>query len=89
MALQKDFTLKNGLVIPNAYIKIETCTSTKESASARVGVYVNKAYAEQGEAVFEHYHIFKPNYSTDAINLWEQAYEFIKTLPEYEGAENV
>ena len=89
MALSKNWKLENGLEIPNAYIKVATVATTKKSATVRIEVFVNREYAEKGESVYEVCYIFSPDFSTGSTNMWEQAYEYIKTLPEYEGAENV
>ena len=88
MALQKKYKLKNGLVVSKAYIKVSTITSTKDSASALVSVYVDKDHANT-EPVHRSIYLFKPDYTDDAENVWKQAYEFLKTIPEFEGAKNV
>jgi hypothetical protein len=88
MALQKNFTLNNGLEVPNAYIKIETLSSTKESATARIGVYVSKEKIQNG-SVYEQYRIFTPDFTDEADNLWKQCYKYLKSLPEFAGAEDI
>lgn len=89
MALKKDYVLSNGLVVNGAYIKIDTCSSTKSSATARFGIYKDKEFAKKGQSICDQYHIFQPDYSDGAMNLWKQGYENLKTLPEFAEAVDV
>lgn len=89
MALKKNWKLNNGLEVPNAYIRIISCAATKTDATVLVGVFINKEYADKGESVEQSYWLFKPSFNDESKNLWKQAYIFLKTLPQFEEAENV
>lgn len=79
--------------IANAYIKVATVTGSKEYASAVVFVYAEKPVIAKNpdeqipffpvdEATFH----FTPSVSSEAKNFIAQAYEHLKTLPEFDGA---
>jgi hypothetical protein len=63
----------------DAYIKVESIRSTKSDASVLVSFNI-------GESSFERVYGFTP--SMDGGNFIKQAYEYIKALPEFEGAED-
>lgn len=86
MALKKDFEItKRGfdgsLVAKDAYIKTESVGGTKFSVSAEISIT-----SKDGELIEKKYCVFQPN--MDGPNFIKQAYEHIKTLPEFEGAED-
>lgn len=83
MALTKDVVLNNGLVAPQAYIRVEEINIYKGKMSFEVKKYTDTS---------------KPYFSTDSIsceynlngdNPYIQAYEHIKTIPEYQGAKDI
>lgn len=97
MALQKDWPYKlvNGLdpwgdqretdgVVRDVYIKVEAVVATKNRATA--GVSFAKS---SGDGLLK----FPKNYSfvvsLDGKNFIEQAYEHLKTLPEFQNARDV
>jgi hypothetical protein len=64
-------------VVVDAYIKVVEVTSTKENTSAKVVFSDSKLKLEK------HY-LFTPD--MDGKNFIAQAYEHLKTLPEFAGA---
>lgn len=63
----------------NAYIKVERVNASKESASADV------SFAEGDKSTSSSY-TFTPN--LDGGNFIKQAYDYLKTLPEFAGAQD-
>lgn len=87
MALQKTITLNNGLVAENAYIRIDTVSGYKGGIEVSVNSYISKTAFASGQGYLEQkIHGFIPNVADDAPNFIKQGYEYLKTLPEFEGA---
>jgi hypothetical protein len=83
MALKKQITLKSNfgddVTFNEAYIKVETLIGNK--TQIRIDVSVHK---KQGEQIVDRKnYFFTPN--LDGNNFIAQAYEHIKTLPEFAG----
>ena len=83
MALKKQITLKSNfgddVTFNEAYIKVETLIGNK--TQIRIDVSVHK---KQGEQIVDRKnYFFAPN--LDGNNFIAQAYEHIKTLPEFAG----
>jgi hypothetical protein len=82
MALKKSFEISKGLVASDAYIRVE-CVSIVhgQQSGATVHVYVNDQAKEPVKVLcygFQHSH--------EAGSAVAQAYNHIKTLPEFAGA---
>jgi hypothetical protein len=73
--------LDNGqtIVTMNAYIKVDRVSANKDSASADVSF-------TEGEKKTSSSYTFKPN--LDGGNFIKQAYDYLKTLPEFAGAQD-
>jgi hypothetical protein len=84
MALKKQTTLKSNfgddVTFKDAYIKVETLIGDK--TQIRVDVAVHKKQNEQ--VVDRKNYFFTPD--LDGNNFIAQAYEHLKTLPEFDGA---
>jgi hypothetical protein len=84
MALKKQITLKSNfgddVLFNDAYIKIENVTGNK--LQIRADVSIHKKVDEQ--IIERTYYAFVP--SMDGGNFIKQAYEHLKTLPEFAGA---
>lgn len=63
----------------DCYVKVVDVAGGKESAQARV------RYAS-GLSMFERFFDFTPSVADDAANFIEQAYVYLKTLPEFADA---
>lgn len=81
MAIKKNITTEAGLTATDAYIRvIKIDISQKQNAVAELSFGVNEdAMPFQYKAV-----AFQFNLAGD--NPWKQAYNYIKTLPEYQDA---
>jgi hypothetical protein len=83
MALEKNYTLGiagKQVVFANAYIKVDQQEGTKE----KVRFAVNAVTTKDGELIERKVYEFVPN--LDGGNFIAQAYEHLKTLPEFAGA---
>jgi len=81
MALKKTYQ-RDGVTITDAYIKVGNINGTKNWFSFTVEIKGNA----EAPAVMEETHSFAP--SMDGGNFVKQAYDYLKTLPEYAGAED-
>lgn len=85
MALKITKKMDNGIVVADAYAKIVSAGSSKTSTNIRVAFYVDP---KQEVPFYEHEYVFKPNMTNKGKNMWKQGYEYLKTLPEFEEAED-
>lgn len=84
MALIADLNLDNGLVINNAYFRIEIFSGTEENVSFILNAYVNQdAFEEKRPPVAEFSYRMEFDKSR---NLFSQMYEYLMGLPEFESA---
>ena len=85
MALQKSLTLTDNfgeeIQFPNAYIRVETVTATKTQATAEVVICKNAGDKQLSNKFYS----FQANLDSGANHI-KQAYQFLKTLPEFSGA---
>ena len=79
--------LDSGINVKQSYARIETVIGNKSKLSVYLDYYVNKESADRGVPSFNRtVHEFIPN-SDDASERWDkQAYEHIKSLPEFANA---
>jgi hypothetical protein len=83
MALKKTIELTlygEKIFLQNAYIKVDRVSGNKTQVELKYVVYSKK----DGEIVEEKFAYFSPN--MDGENFVKQAYEHLKTLPEFAGA---
>jgi hypothetical protein len=80
MALQKNIETAQGLNVNNAYIRVEDISLNKDLMHINIKTYVSveKPYLSTG--------VFSCAYSLEGQNPFKQAYEYLKTLPEFSGA---
>lgn len=91
MALRKniDFTpngFDSAATLTGAYFRIDNVSGNKEMLSVTVVAYNDKDGKKLPAQVKSHN--FKPSVGTGAKDFIAQAYEHIKALPEYAGAED-
>jgi len=83
MALTKNITLKNNFdedsVFANSYIRVDKVIAGKSSMVASVGFYKTK----DGATITTQHHECPVN--LDGGNFIKQAYDHLKTLPEFAG----
>lgn len=84
MALTQTITLKNNFgedsVFANAYLRIDRIEATKHLASAQLGFY------KEGGQEFLSSTTLSFALSLDGGNFIQQAYEHLKSLPEFADA---
>lgn len=87
MALQMNYQTQdqfgNNVVLSNCYIKVSKVSGDKNTVSAYVDFIIN---SEDGGAI-QRLHKFSPD--MNGANFIQQAYEHLKTLPEFAGAADV
>ena len=88
MALQKNYVVTKdnftgSLTASNAYFKVRDVTASKTSASMIVDVFTSQGGTGLDAIKYEFV------VSLDGNNFIAQAYEHLKTLPEFAGATDV
>lgn len=90
MALEKTVTVSNGLSVPNAYIRIDSIGGYKGRLDVSVNSYVSKEAFNSDQAYLEQQiHHFVPSVDEGSPNFIKQAYEYLKTLPEFSESVDV
>jgi hypothetical protein len=81
MALKKDIDSQFGITINDAYIRVENISFDKSKAM----MFFVRTYAKQNfPALSEQQMVL--SYSMNGANPYVQAYEYLKTLPEFANA---
>jgi hypothetical protein len=88
MALTATLTLTDNfgvdVTLTDLYVRVDRIDGGKQSAIITAGLY-----REAGaELVANSTYTFQPSVAGDASNFIAQAYEHLKALPEFEGAED-
>lgn len=84
MALKCDVELESGLMIPDAYLRIETFSGSETHVNFNLSVYINKTSFDEKKPP-----VTQINYGMEFDkdrNLFSQMYSYLRTLPEYEDA---
>lgn len=90
MALQQNEQLQNGLIVNNAYIRIDTVSGYKNEITMSVNSYVSRQdFLENKPYLEQKFYKFTPNTSSDGNEMWSQGYEHLKKLDEYKEALDV
>lgn len=93
MALQLTFTAATGMVITDAYIKVDEYSCGKDNVvNARLRAYASYQAAQDGLAHIEGSEdiiSFTADYDDSAVNTKMQIYEHTKTLDKYADAIDV
>ena len=79
MALQKTITFK-GITVSGAYIKIQSFSGSKELL--KFDVATHSRIGEQTIAITS----FEMPYNIEGANPIKQAYDYLKSLPEFTGS---
>jgi hypothetical protein len=80
MALQKNIETVQGLNVSDAYIRVESISLSKSLMHINTKTYVSV------EKPCLSTDVFSCEYSLEGDNPIKQAYEYLKTLPEFSGA---
>ena len=83
MALQKDITTPSGIAVSQAYCRVGLVSLTKETLNFSLMFYANTEKAPFDERTFT------CAYNLNGSNPISQAYVYLKTLPEFQSAEDV
>ena len=84
MALINDIELESGLVIGNAYHRIDSYKGTERYLAFIVNIYINEEAFDEGKPPIT-YKEYGLSYNKDR-NLFSQMYEYLRSLPEYADA---
>lgn len=83
MALQATITTNQGITVSSAYCRVADVSLSKDTMSFSLWLYADKE-----KAPFEK-KTFTSAYDLNGSNPIKQAYEHLKTLPEFAGATDV
>lgn len=87
MALLNKAQLSNGLSFKEAYYRIDTINGSKEEIKLSVNIYSSQESFIKGYSYLEQYfYTFTPKVSKNSLEMWNQAYEFLKSLEEYKDS---
>lgn len=90
MAISKNKVLKTGMEVISAYVRIDSIGGNKESLTMTVNTYMSQEAFSSGLSYLEHeIHTFIPSVTDLSPNFIKQGYEYLKSLPTYEGAIDV
>lgn len=90
MALQQNQQLQNGLIVNDAYIRIDTISGYKGEITISVNSYVTRQDFLDGKPYLEQkFYTFVPDASPNAPEIWTQAYTYLKSTEEYGDATDV
>lgn len=90
MALQKTKELQNGLIVSDAYHRIDTVSGHKVEITISVNSYVSrKAFLDGALYLEQQFYTFTPNTAPDAEEMWTQGYAYLKSTDEYVDAVDV
>ncbi|MEC0282439.1 hypothetical protein [Terribacillus saccharophilus] len=89
MAIGKTIKLDSGIVVEDAYIQVFSLSGNKANLEITVDIYVSRAASISKPSVERRFYNFTPDQDDVSIRWDKQAYRYIKTLPEYEGAVDI
>ncbi len=79
-----------GMELKEAYIRISFLSGNENVIIITVNFYVSKAAYDEGKEEFQKTdYRFEPDIRDNAANFFKQGYEYLKSLPEFEGAYDV
>lgn len=90
MALQKEVSFDNGIVSEKAYLRVDAIMGSKFGLSFNLDTYISEEAFKSGKGyVLRETYSFIPSVSENSENFIKQAYNHLKTLPEFSMAANV
>lgn len=81
MALRNNVQMANGINVSNSYIKVGTVSVVQKNILS-----FNALYSVNAEKPTYQEQSFQCAYNIDKENPIKQAYEYLKTLPDFAGA---
>lgn len=90
MALRMTKDIGSGLVLPGLYARIDTISGFKGGIDLSLNFYVSRDHFLKGNSfTLQEMHHFKPDVGRGSENFIRQGYLYLKTLPDYEAAEDI
>lgn len=87
MALISRIELSSGIVIDRAYTRIYQISGSKVGIQITTQSFVNKEIYDSGKSSFGGgMYFFVPEVDSEAKNIFQQVYEYLKTIPEFKDA---
>lgn len=87
MALTKNKVTVQGIELTNGYFRVDEVSGNKTNVNIRLRVYASQAKCTEGALWLEEIiYDFTPSIEAGSENFIKQSYEYLKTLPEFEGA---
>lgn len=85
MAISKKFSTTFGIELDQAYMRVGSISGNKNHLDVVIHIFANKITAENGGSVVAVFRYgFKPERNGKT---WDaQAYDHLKTMPEFDGA---
>lgn len=88
--LIKNLELSSGIKLNNVYARIEPFIGNKGIINLTINYYIDKISADEGKSIIKSYSFdMVPSVADDAPNFIKQAYEYLKTLAEFEDSVDV
>lgn len=90
MAIVNRVVLDSGIVAEHAYIRIQELSGNKNFVGIRLEVFGDQELCNSGKSPIAYYNYsFEPAKDEESLRWDRQAYEYLKTLPEYADAVDV
>lgn len=89
MALKGSVEMASGILIEDSYARIEFFSGSKTTASVDLFFYTNQESVDEKPPVKIETYTFPIVLEDGAANIAKQGYEYLKTLPEFEGFTDV
>lgn len=90
MGLLKDVKLESGINVSDAYHRVDVLRGNTEKIGISLDAYLSRdAFLAGKDSVNTSYYEFEPDVSDDAPNFIRQAYIYLKSIDNYEYAEDV
>lgn len=90
MAVTMNLELETGINLQGAYIRIDTLNGYKKEIEISVNTYISReAFLNGAKYVLQNNYKFKPSIEESSENFIKQAYEYLKTIPNFKNAINV
>ena len=90
MAFSKSVEYDTGVIVDDSYINIVSVNGNKESLTVYLNYYASDIARQSNKLPLKQaVYSFVPDASLNSLRWDKQAYEYLKTLPEFEDAIDV
>lgn len=90
MALTKVTELESGIIVEEAYIRVQGINGNKNILAVSLEVFASKQLCDEGKQPISYMSFtFVPDTSENSLRWDKQAYDHLKTLPEFAGSIDV